>query len=90
MKETYKIERKTVKKEVFEINASLLSKTQITIYNKVIKKYRFWQTYDFLKFVYKNKVYFSDIFMKELFHFLIKINQYSSKIMPEYYYITYF
>ena len=55
---------KTVKSEVFEINTSLLNKAQKTIYNKVSNKYRFWETYDFLKFIYKNEVDFSDIFMR--------------------------
>ena len=43
--------RKTVKSEVFEINTSSLNKAQKTIYNKVSNKYRFWETYDFLKFI---------------------------------------
>ena len=76
---------KTVKSEVFEINTSLLNKAQKTIYNKVSNKYRFWETYDFLKFIYKNEVDFSDIFMRDLFYFLIKVNQYTSKITSECY-----
>ncbi len=76
--------RKTVKSEVFEINTSSLNKAQKTIYNKVSNKYRFWETYDFLKFIYKNEVNFSDIYMRDLFYFLIKVNQYTSKIMSEY------
>ena len=43
---------KTVKLEIFEINISSLNKAQKTIYNKVSNKYRFWETYDFLKFIY--------------------------------------
>ena len=77
--------RKIVKSEVFEINTSLLNKAQKTIYNKVSNKYRFWETYDFLKFIYKNEVDFSDIFMRDLFYFLIKVNQYTSKITSECY-----
>ena len=76
---------KTVKSEVFEINTSLLNKAQKTIYNKVSNKYRFWETYDFLKFIYKNEVDFSDIFMRDLFYFLIKLNQYTSEILSECY-----
>ncbi len=76
--------RKTVKSEVFEINTSSLNKAQKTIYNKVSNKYRFWETYNFLKFIYKNEVNFSDIFMRDIFYFLIKVNQYTSKIMSEY------
>ncbi len=75
---------KTVKSEVFEINTSLLNKAQKTIYNKVSNKYRFWETYNFLKFIYKNEVNFSDIFMRDIFYFLIKVNQYTSKIMSDY------
>ena len=77
--------RKTVKSEVFEINTSSLNKAQKTIYNKVSNKYRFWETYNFLKFIYKNEVNFSDIFMRDIFYFLIKVNQYTSKIMSECY-----
>ena len=76
---------KTVKLEIFEINISSLNKAQKTIYNKVSNKYRFWETYDFLKFIYKNEVDFSDIFMRDLFYFLIKVNQYTSKITSECY-----
>jgi len=75
---------KTVKSEIFEINISSLNKAQKTIYNKVSNKYRFWETYDFLKFIYKNEVNFSDIFMRDIFYFLIKVNQYTSRIMSEY------
>ena len=63
----------------------MLNKAQKTIYNKVSNKYRFWETYDFLKFIYKNEVDFSDIFMRDLFYFLIKVNQYTSKITSECY-----
>ena len=76
---------KIVKSEIFEINISSLNKAQKTIYNKVSNKYRFWETYDFLKFIYKNEVDFSDIFMRDLFYFLIKVNQYTSKITSECY-----
>ena len=76
---------KTVKSEIFEINISSLNKAQKTIYNKVSNKYRFWETYDFLKFIYKNEVDFSDIFMRDLFYFLIKLNQYTSEILSECY-----
>ena len=76
---------KTVKLEIFEINISSLNKAQKTIYNKVSNKYRFWETYDFLKFIYKNEVDFSDIFMRDLFYFLIKVNQYTTKITSECY-----
>ena len=75
---------KTVKSEIFEINISSLNKAQKTIYNKVSNKYRFCEIYDFLKFIYINEVNFSDIFMRDLFYFLIKVNQYTSKIMSEY------
>ena len=77
--------RKIVKSEIFEINISSLNKAQKTIYNKVSNKYRFWETYDFFKFIYKNEVDFSDIFMRDLFYFLIKVNQYTSKITSECY-----
>ena len=76
---------KIVKSEIFEINISSLNKAQKTIYNKVSNKYRFWETYDFFKFIYKNEVDFSDIFMRDLFYFLIKVNQYTSKITSECY-----
>ena len=76
---------KIVKSEIFEINISSLNKAQKFIYNKVSNKYRFWETYDFLKFIYKNEVDFSDIFMRDLFYFLIKVNQYTSKITSECY-----
>ena len=77
--------RKIVKSEIFEINISSLNKAQKIIYNKVSNKYRFWETYDFFKFIYKNEVDFSDIFMRDLFYFLIKVNQYTSKITSECY-----
>lgn len=76
---------KIVKSEIFEINISSLNKAQKIIYNKVSNKYRFWETYDFLKFIYKNEVDFSNIFMRDLFYFLIKVNQYTSKITSECY-----
>lgn len=76
--------RKIVKSEVFEINTSLLNKAQKTIYNKVSNKYRFWETYDFLKFIYKNEVDFSDIFMEDLFNILIITNKYTSEIISAY------
>ena len=76
---------KIVKSEIFEINISYLNKAQKTIYNKVSNKYRFWETYDFFKFIYKNEVDFSDIFMRDLFYFLIKLNQYTSEILSECY-----
>ena len=72
---------KIVKSEIFEINISSLNKAQKIIYNKVSNKYRFWETYDFLKFIYKNEVDFSDIFMRDLFYFLIKIERYTSEII---------
>ena len=72
---------KIVKSEIFEINISSLNKAQKIIYNKVSNKYRFWETYDFLKFIYKNEVDFSDIFMRDLFYFLIKKEQYTSEII---------
>ncbi|WP_198304200.1 hypothetical protein [Arcobacter vandammei] len=72
-----------------EINVSLLSKIQKNIYNKILSKYRFWETYDFLKLIYKNEVYFSDIFMKDIFYILIKINEYTDKVMSVHHY-TYF
>ena len=72
---------KIVKSEIFEINISSLNKAQKIIYNKVSNKYRFWETYDFFKFIYKNEVDFSDIFMRDLFYFLIKIERYTSEII---------
>ena len=53
--------------------------------SKIIKNYRFSEIYDFLKFIYINEVNFSDIFMRDLFYFLIKVNQYTSKITSECY-----
>lgn len=79
------MKQKTIKSEVFEINTSLLNKAQKTIYNKVSNKYRFCEIYDFLKFIYINEVDFSDIFMRDLFYFLIKLNQYTSEILSECY-----
>lgn len=80
------MKQKTIKSEVFEINTSLLNKAQITIYTKVSNNYRFWETYELLKFIYKNEVNFSDIFMRDFFNILIKTNEYTSKIMSVYYY----
>ncbi|MCG3667364.1 hypothetical protein L5F24_05050 [Aliarcobacter butzleri] len=59
---------------------------QKTIYTKVSNNYRFWETYELLKFIYKNEVNFSDIFMRDFFNILIKTNEYTSKIMSVYYY----
>jgi hypothetical protein len=72
---------KIVKSEIFEINISSLNKAQKIIYNKVSNKYRFCEIYDFLKFIYINEVNFSDIFMRDLFYFLIKIERYTSEII---------
>ena len=72
--------RKIVKSEVFEINTSSMSKPRKILYNKIIKNYRFCEIYDFLKFIYINEVNFSDIFMRDLFYFLIKTEQYTSEI----------
>ena len=80
------MKQKTIKSEVFEINTSLLNKAQKTIYTKVSNNYRFWETYELLKFIYKNEVNFSDIFMRDFFNILIKTNEYTSKIMSVYYY----
>ena len=77
--------RKIVKSEGFEINTSSMSKPRKILYNKIIKNYRFCEIYDFLKFIYINEVNFSDIFMRDLFYFLIKVNQYTSKITSECY-----
>ncbi len=73
--------RKIVKLQIFEINTSSMSKPQKILYNKIIKNYRFCEIYEFLKFIYINEVNFSDIFMRDLFYFLIKIEQYTSEIM---------
>ena len=73
--------RKIVKSEVFEINTSSMSKPRKILYNKIIKNYRFCEIYDFLKFIYINEVNFSDIFMRDLFYFLIKTEQYTSEII---------
>ena len=77
--------KKIVKKEVSEFNTSSMSKPRKILYNKIIKNYRFCEIYDFLKFIYINEVDFSDIFMRDLFYFLIKVNQYTSKITSECY-----
>ena len=73
--------KKIVKKEVSEFNTSSMSKPRKILYNKIIKNYRFCEIYDFLKFIYINEVNFSDIFMRDLFYFLIKIERYTSEIM---------
>ncbi|WP_151946813.1 hypothetical protein [Aliarcobacter butzleri] len=83
------MKQKTIKSEVFEINTSSLSKTQKNIYNEIYQKYRLSQIYEFLKLIYKYKVNFSDIFMKDLFTILIKTDEYTSKVESVYYY-TYF
>ena len=72
------MKQKTIKSEVFEINTSLLNKAQKTIYTKVSNNYRFWETYELLKFIYKNEINFSDIFMRDFFNILIKTNEYTS------------
>ena len=72
--------KKIVKKEVSEFNTSSMSKPRKILYNKIIKNYRFSEIYDFLKFIYINEVNFSDIFMRDLFYFLIKTEQYTSEI----------
>ena len=58
-----------------------MSKPRKILYNKIIKNYRFCEIYDFLKFIYINEVNFSDIFMRDLFYFLIKTEQYTSEII---------
>ena len=80
------MKQKKIKSEIFEINISLLNKAQKTIYTKVSNNYRFWETYELLKFIYKNEVNFSDIFMRDFFNILIKTNEYTSRIMSIYYY----
>ena len=80
------MKQKKIKSEIFEINISLLNKAQKTIYTKVSNNYRFWETYELLKFIYKNEINFSDIFMRDFFNILIKTNEYTSKIMSVYYY----
>ncbi|MFW2353735.1 hypothetical protein ACN4FR_10605 [Aliarcobacter butzleri] len=72
--------KKTVKKQASEFNTSSMSKPRKILYNKIIKNYRFSEIYDFLKFIYINEVNFSDIFMRDLFYFLIKTEQYTSEI----------
>ncbi|MFY4859777.1 hypothetical protein [Aliarcobacter butzleri] len=83
------MKQKTINSEVFTINASSLSKTQKNIYNEIYQKYRLSEIYEFLKLIYKYKVNFSDIFMKDLFTILIKTDEYTSKVESVYYY-TYF
>ena len=73
--------KKTVKKQASEFNTSSMSKPRKILYNKIIKNYRFSEIYDFLKFIYINEVNFSDIFMRDLFYFLIKIERYTSEII---------
>ena len=73
--------KKTVKKQASEFNTSSMSKPRKILYNKIIKNYRFSEIYDFLKFIYINEVNFSDIFMRDLFYFLIKTEQYTSEII---------
>ena len=73
--------KKTVKKQASEFNTSSMSKPRKILYNKIIKNYRFCEIYDFLKFIYINEVNFSDIFMRDLFYFLIKTEQYTSEII---------
>lgn len=72
--------KKTVKKQASEFNTSSMSKPRKILYNKIIKNYRFSEIYYFLKFIYINEVNFSDIFMRDLFYFLIKTEQYTSEI----------
>ncbi|WP_152054578.1 hypothetical protein [Aliarcobacter butzleri] len=83
------MKQKTINSEVFTINTSSLSKTQKNIYNEIYQKYRLSEIYEFLKLIYKYKVNFSDIFMKDLFTILIKMDEYTSKVESVYYY-TYF
>lgn len=81
--------KKSINPKVFQINTSSLSKTQKNIYNEIYQKYRLSEIYEFLKLIYKYKVNFSDIFMKDLFTILIKTDEYTSKVESVYYY-TYF
>ena len=67
--------KKIVKKEVSEFNTSSMSKPRKILYNKIIKNYRFCEIYDFLKFMDIKEVNFYDIFMRELFYFLIKLQK---------------
>ncbi|MCT7575609.1 hypothetical protein [Aliarcobacter butzleri] len=83
------MKQKTINSEVFTMNTSSLSKTQKNIYNEIYQKYRLSEIYEFLKLIYKYKVNFSDIFMKDLFTILIKTGEYTSKVESVYYY-TYF
>lgn len=80
------MKKESINPKVFQINTSSLSKTQKSIHNKIYQKYRLRETYKLLKFIYKNKVDFSDIFMEDLFNILIETNKYTSKIMSVYYY----
>ena len=83
------MKQKTINSEVFTMNTSSLSKTQKSICNEIYQKYRLSEIYEFLKLIYKYKVNFSDIFMKDLFTILIKMDEYTSKVESVYYY-TYF
>ena len=76
--------RKRIIVNKYGINIDLLSKTRKNIYNIVYIKYKFFQTYDFLNYIYKNQIDFSDKFIKDLFSILIKINEYTFNIMSVY------
>ena len=80
------MKKESINPKVFQINTSSLSKTQKNIYNEIYQKYRLSEIYELLKFIYKNEVNFSDIFMRDFFNILIKTNEYTSKIMSVYYY----
>src|SRR5574344_102778 len=82
--EIYKMARKRIIVNKYGINIDLLSKTRKNIYNIVYIKYKFLQTYDFLNYIYKNQIDFSDKFIKDLFSILIKINEYTFNIMSVY------
>ena len=73
--------RKRIIVNKYGINIDLLSKTRKNIYNIVYIKYKFFQTYDFLNYIYKNQIDFSDKFIKDLFSILIKINEYTFNII---------
>ena len=80
------MKKESINPKVFQINTSSLSKTQKNIYNEIYQKYRLSEIYELLKFIYKNEVNFSDIFIRDFFNILIKTNEYTSKIMSVYYY----
>lgn len=80
------MKKESINQKVFQINTSSLSKTQKNIYNEIYQKYRLSEIYKLLKFIYKNEVNFSDIFIRDFFNILIKTNEYTSKIMSVYYY----